>query len=56
VNGKCKHEMVTGKIRKVEAALLVQRCNGTTAGLGYLEVYVICPCKSPHWAVASCPH
>jgi hypothetical protein len=31
--------------------LLVQRCNGTTAGLGYLEVNVICPCKSPHWAV-----
>jgi hypothetical protein len=30
---------------------LVQRCNGTTAGLGYLEVNVICPCKSPHWAV-----
>ncbi len=23
--------------------LLVQRCNGTTAGLGYLEVNVICP-------------
>ncbi len=33
---------------------LVQRCNGsygTTAGLGYLEVNVIWPCKSPHWAV-----
>jgi hypothetical protein len=28
--------------------LLVQRCNGITAGLGYLEVNVICPCKSPH--------
>ncbi len=30
--------------------LLVQRCNGsygTTAGVGYLEVNVICPCKSP---------
>jgi hypothetical protein len=24
---------------------------GTSAGLGYLEVNVICPCKSPHWAV-----
>ncbi len=31
--------------------LLVQRCNGTTAGLGYLEVNVICPRKSPHWTV-----
>ncbi len=31
--------------------LLVQRRNGTTAGPGYLEVNVICPCKSPHWAV-----
>ncbi len=31
--------------------LLVQRCNGTTAGLGYLEVNLICPCKSPNWAV-----
>ncbi len=31
----------------------VQRCNDTTAGLGYLEVKVICPCKSPHWAVDS---
>ncbi len=31
--------------------LLVQRCNGTTAGLGYLEVNVICPCKSPHWVM-----
>jgi len=29
--------------------LLIQRCNSTTAGLGYLEVNVICPCKSPHW-------
>ncbi len=35
--------------------LLVQRCNGTTAGLGYLEVNVICPCKSPHWAIVD-PH
>jgi hypothetical protein len=24
---------------------------GTSAGLGYLEVNVICPCKSPHWAI-----
>jgi hypothetical protein len=31
---------------------LVQRCNnGTTAELCYLEVNVICPCKSPHWTV-----
>jgi hypothetical protein len=36
--------------------LLVQRRNGTTAGLGYLEVNVICSCKSPHWAVDKCPH
>jgi hypothetical protein len=35
----------------VEPPLLVQRCNGTSAGLGYLEVNVICPCKSPHWAM-----
>jgi hypothetical protein len=33
--------------------LLVQRCNGTTAGLGYLEESVICPCKSPHWTLIS---
>jgi hypothetical protein len=31
--------------------IMVGRCNGTTAGLGYLEVNVICPCKSPPWAV-----
>jgi hypothetical protein len=30
---------------------LVQRCSGTTAGLGYLEVNVICPCKSLHRTV-----
>jgi hypothetical protein len=35
----------------VRPPVLVQRCNGTTAGLGYLEVNVICPCKSPGWAV-----
>jgi hypothetical protein len=35
----------------IEAPLLVQRCNGTTAGLGYLEVNVICPCKTLHWTV-----
>jgi hypothetical protein len=29
--------------------LLVQSYKGSTAGLGYLEVNVICPCKSPHW-------
>jgi hypothetical protein len=29
------------------APLLVQRCNSTTAGLGYLEESVDCPCKSP---------
>ena len=34
-----------------EPPLLVQRYNGTTAGLGYLEVNVICPCKSPPWTV-----
>jgi hypothetical protein len=27
----------------------VQSYKGSTAGLGYLEVNVICPCKSPHW-------
>ncbi len=26
--------------------LLVQRCNGITAGLGYLEINVICPCNA----------
>jgi hypothetical protein len=35
----------------VHVPLLVQRCNGTAAGLGYLEVMEICPCKSPLWAV-----
>jgi hypothetical protein len=29
--------------------------NDTTAGLGYLEVNVICLCKSPHWAIVD-PH
>ncbi len=27
--------------------LLIQKCNGTTAGLGYLEVSLDCPCKYP---------
>jgi hypothetical protein len=27
--------------------LLVQRCNDTPAGLGYLEVEMYCPCISP---------
>jgi hypothetical protein len=31
--------------------LLLQRCNGTSAGQGYLKVNVICPCESPHWVV-----
>ncbi len=31
----------------------VQRCNGTTAGLGYLEVSADCACKSSSWAVVS---
>jgi hypothetical protein len=39
-----------------EPPLLVQMCNSTTAGLGYLEVNAICPCKSPPWAVGLCPH
>ncbi len=33
--------------RNIELSLLVQRCNGTTAGLGYLEVNMICPCNLP---------
>jgi hypothetical protein len=33
--------------------LLVQRCNGTTAGLGYLKVSLDCLCKSPPWMVSS---
>jgi hypothetical protein len=37
--------------RKTRPPQLVQRCNDTTAGLGYLEVNVIFQCKSPHWAV-----
>jgi hypothetical protein len=41
----------TSRLYRFKPPLLVQRCNGTTAGLGYLEVKVICPCKSPHWAV-----
>ncbi len=35
----------------VQPPLLVQRCNGTTAGLGYLEANVNCPWKSPQWPV-----
>jgi hypothetical protein len=38
-------------IRKLPP-LLVQRCNGTTPGLGYLEVSK-CSCKSPSWVVGS---
>jgi hypothetical protein len=34
----------------INAASLGTEVFGTTAGLGYL-VKVICPCKSPHWAV-----
>jgi hypothetical protein len=30
---------------------IVGTVHGTTAGLGYLEINVICPCKSPHWAI-----
>jgi hypothetical protein len=37
--------------KNIGGPLLVQRCNGTAAGLGYLEVNGICPCKSPHGAV-----
>jgi hypothetical protein len=37
------------------AASIGTEVNGTTAGLGYLEVNVICPCKSPHWAMDKCP-
>ncbi len=29
-----------------------QRCNGSTAGLGYLKVGIDCPCKSPSWWLA----
>ncbi len=36
--------------------LLVQRCNGTIAGLGFLEVSMVCPCKSPPWAAGQCSH
>jgi hypothetical protein len=33
--------------------LLVQRGNGTTAGLGYLKARMHCPCKSPPCVVDS---
>ncbi len=33
--------------------LLTQSCNGTTAGLDYLEVSVDWPCNSPRWVVDS---
>ncbi len=39
----------------IQPHLLVQRCNGTTAGQGYLEVNVICKCKSPHLRTVN-PH
>ncbi len=35
---------------------LVRRCNGTTAGQGYLEADWGCPAKIPPWAVNLCPH
>ena len=35
---------------------LVQRCNGTTAGLGLLEVIWVDHAKNPSWAVNLCPH
>jgi hypothetical protein len=31
-------------------------CNGTTAGLGYLEVVWIALGKSPPWPASLCPH
>jgi hypothetical protein len=47
-------QMTDLRTAPIEAVVLVQRCNGTTAvcaGLGYMEVNVICPCKSLPWAV-----
>jgi hypothetical protein len=36
--------------------MFVQMCNGTTGGLGYLEVSADCPCKSSSWAVVVSVH
>jgi hypothetical protein len=33
--------------------LLVQRCNDTSAGLGYLKVSMAMPCKSPPSVIGS---
>jgi hypothetical protein len=51
-------------VQSFQPPLLVQRCNGTTAGLGYLEVNVIhipiwllfsVRTVDPHWGVAQIP-
>jgi hypothetical protein len=39
-----------------EPPLLVQRCNGTTARLGLLEVCWVAHAKIPHRAVCLWPH
>jgi hypothetical protein len=56
-DGSCKHHQCRFcRLYWYLPSLLVQMCNGTTAGLGYLEVNMICPCESPHWAMDQCPH
>jgi hypothetical protein len=41
---------ITGQYLEMPS-LLEQRCTGTTAGLGYLEVIWNCPCNSSLWAI-----
>jgi hypothetical protein len=50
-NNRANHNICITYILYVCLPLLVSRCNGTY----YLEVNVIYPCKSPHWAVEECP-
>ncbi len=47
--------MVHSRLFGTKPPLLVQRCNGTTVGLGYLEVSMDCPCKIPFWTLVSVP-
>jgi hypothetical protein len=39
------HRIQWNRMLNGMSPLLVQRCHGTTAGLGYLEVSVDCPCN-----------
>ncbi len=41
------HSLPLFKLCTIVPLLVVKRCNGTTTGLGYLEVSSDCPCPCP---------